>query len=220
MSIVLQNEERIKKHMPITSQAPVAFSLFTTASGTAEQPLQVSAAGVTAGLTAGNFTLVTPPANEVQGNRFKVYAAGWVKAHGATQTVKLALQWQAYSTTGGLLFSPVDTFTPNASGTLVAGVFYDFLIEQEFYGEPNSGNLYAVPAVNYYIGGQAAITATAIAPATLFCPNLLSASQTEPITGVNNSYNWPAANFYVTITNSVSDTVETIQLTQFAMEQV
>lgn len=205
--------------MAILAQAPVAFSNYTTLTGTVEQITQVSAAGLTAGINGGvasNFYLDSPQANLLPG-RSKVTATGWIKAHGATQTVKLALMWQAWQA-GNRIGIPLGTFTVVASPTLLAGVFYDFLIEQEFYTELNSGLLFAVlPTVS--INGNA-VSITVGAPAgPLALPNLSSASQTEPITGINTSYNYPAVSFCIGLVNSVSDTAETFAMTQFCLEQ-
>lgn len=205
--------------MAILAQAPVAFSNYTTLTGTAEQITQVSAAGLAAGVNnavASNFYLDSPSANLLPG-RSKVTATGWIKAHGATQTVKIALMWQAWSGASRISI-PLDTFTVVASPTLLAGVFYDFNLEQTFYTEPNSGLLFAVlPSLS--INGNAVSIVTGAPSGPLPLPNLSSASQTSPVTGINTSYNYPAVSFCIGLVNSVSDTAETFALTSFTLEQ-
>lgn len=202
----------------IQNQAPVAFSLMTSGTGTAAQLWQVSANGVTQGLTAGNFNLVSGPSNNLNGRRFNVTAAGWVKAHGASNTFAPGLQIFPWNTTvaGGPTASGTATFTPVASGQLIAGTVYNFIISQDFFGDVTANTLTCfAPAV--YVGGtQVTIAATAAAITVAF--NV--ASQTEPITGVNNTTDFPLANFTPTFANTVSDTTATAQLTQFGLTLV
>jgi hypothetical protein len=202
----------------VNAQAPVAFSLTTSATGTSAQAFQVSSAGTSAGLTAGNLYLDSASSNLMNGRRFVVTAAGWVKAHGGTQTIAPGLQIYPWNTTvaGARTASGTATFTPVASGTLVAGTFYDFVVTQQFFGEANANTLTCFAPVVYVAGSVVSIVTTASAQTVAFA----SASQTEPITGINNTVDYPLASFTCTFTNSVSDTVETLQLTQFSIEQV
>jgi hypothetical protein len=202
----------------INAQAPVAFSAYTTLSGTTAQTVQVSSAGVSAGLTAGNLYLDSASSNLMNGRRFVVTAAGWIKAHGATQLVAMGLQIYPWNTTvsGARTASGTSTFTPVNSGTLTAGTFYDFVITQQFFGEANADTLTCFAPVVYVAGSPVTIVTTASPVTVAFA----SASQTEPINGVNNTTDYPLASFTCTIANNVSDTVETMQLTQFSVEQV
>jgi hypothetical protein len=200
----------------VVNQAPVAFSAFTSASGTSAQTIPVSSTGVTAGVAAGNLYLDAAPSNLLNGRRFQVSVGGWVKAHGATQTFAPGLQIYPWNTTvaGAKTASGTATFTPVASGTLVAGTFYDFVITQEFFGEANANTLTCFAPSVYVAGTQVTISSVASAQTVAFA----SASQTEPITGINNTTDYPLASFTVTFTNSVSDTVETMQLTSFSLQ--
>jgi hypothetical protein len=202
----------------IQNQAPVAFSAMTSATGTSAQVWQVSAAGVTAGLTAGNFNLVSGPSNNLNGRLFEVVYGGWVKAHGATQTIAFGLQIFPFNTTvaGGPTASGTATYTAVASGTLVAGTFYDFQVRQQFFGEANANTLTCFAPTVYVAGTQVTIVTLPAAITVAF--NI--ASQTEPITGINATTDYPLANFSPTFLNSVSDTVETMQLTQCSLQLI
>lgn len=202
----------------IQNQAPVLFSAMTSASGTAAQLWQVSANGVTQGLTAGNFNLVAGPSNNLNGRRFNVTYGGWVKAHGASQTIAPGLQIFPYNTTvaGGPTASGTATFTTVASGQLIAGTFYDFIVSQDFFGEANANTLTCFAPTVYVGGTQVTIAATSAAITVAF--NV--ASQTEPITGENTTTDYPLANFTPTFANTVSDTTETLQLTTCALTLV
>lgn len=200
----------------IVAQAPVAFSAMTSATGTAAQIFQVSSSGTSNGLTAGNFYLDSPHSDLLNGKRFKVVAGGWVKAHGATQTVAFGLQIFPWNTTvaGGRTASGTATYTTVASGQLTAGTYYDFLIEQEFFGEANANTLTCLAPTVYAAGSSVTISSVASAQTVAFA----SANQTEPINGVNATVDYPLASFVVTFANTTPDTVETLQLTQFQLE--
>jgi hypothetical protein len=202
----------------IQNQAPVAFSLMTSATGTSAQLWQVSANGVTQGLTAGNFNLSSGPSNNLNGRRFNITVAGWVKAHGASNTFAPGLQIFPYNTTvaGGPTVSGTATYTTVASGQLIAGTVYNFIVSQDFFGDVTANTLTCfAPAV--YVGGTQ-VTIAAVAAAQTVAFNV--ASQTEPITGINTTTNFPLANFCPTFTNTVSDTTQTQQLTQFGLTLV
>lgn len=199
------------------AEAPVQFSSYTTVAGTSAQKIQVNAAGVLAGLS-GNLYLTAPAANLINGTRFKVVVGGWVKSHGASQTVAPGLLLHPY-TSAGIAPATNDagtaTFTPVASGTLTQGTTYDFTITQEFFGESNANTLTCFAPQVYMNGVSITIASTASAQAVTFGV----ASQASPITGVNNTVNFPLANFSVSLTNSVSDTAETAALTEFYISQ-
>lgn len=202
----------------VGSQAPVAFSAMTSATGTSTQLWQVSSAGVTAGLASGNFYLDSPSSNLLNGRKFNVTYGGWVKAHGATQGLYMGLQAFPWNTTvaGGRTASGTNTFTPLSSASLTAGTFYDFIVSQDFFGEANANTLTCSAPTVYVAGAQVTISAVASAITVAFA----SASQTEPITGVNSSTDYPLVSFVPTFINGVSDTTETLQLTQCSITVV
>ena len=194
------------------NQAPVLYSAMTSASGTSAQLWQVSSTGTTAGVTAGNFNLIAGPSNNLNGRRFSVTYGGWVKAHGATQEIAFGLQIFPWNTSvaGGPTVSGTNTFTAVNSGVLTAGTFYDFIVSQDFFGEANANTLTCF-APSVYVGGTQ-VTIASVAAAITVAFN--TASQTEPITGINNTTDYPLAYFVPTFANTVSDTTETLQLTQ------
>lgn len=202
----------------IQNQAKVLFSAMTSGSGTAAQLWQVSANGVTQGETAGNFYLNSQPSNNLNGRKFNVTCAGWVKAHGATQTIAFGLQCFPWNTTvaGAIAASGTNTYTAVASGTLVAGTYYDFVISQDFYGEINANTLTCFAPTVYVAGSPVTIVTTATPITVAFA----LPTQTEPITGINNTTDYPLCSFCPTFLNSVSDTTETMQLTQFGLSLI
>lgn len=202
----------------VSGNAPVLYSAMTSGSGTSAQVWQVSSTGTSAGVTAGNLYLDSQDSDKYNGRKFTVTAGGWFKAHGATQTVAVGLQIFPWNTTvsAGRTASGTATFTPVASGSLTAGTFYDFLISQDFFGEANANTLTCLAPTVYFGGSPVSISSVASAQTVAFA----SASQTEPITGVNTTYDYPLASFCVTFTNSVSDTTMTAQLTQLSITTV
>jgi|ERR1700689_102496 hypothetical protein len=202
----------------IQNQAPVLYSLQTSVSGTGTNLFQVSSVGTTAGLAAGNFNLIAGPSNNLNGRRFTVLYGGWVKAHGATQEIAFGLQIFPWNTSvaGGPTASGTNTFTAVNSGVLTAGTYYDFIVMQDFFGEANANTLTCF-APSVYVGGtQVTIASTAAAVTVAFN----TASVTEPITGENNTTDYPLAYFVPTYANTVSDTTETLQLTQCAVQLI
>lgn len=199
----------------VGSQFEVGYSAMTSASGTSAQLWQVSSVGTTAGVPAGNVYLDSPSSDKLNGRKFTVVAGGWFKAHGATQTVAVGIQIFPWNTSvaGGRTAAGTATFTPVASASLTAGTFYDFVITQDFFGEANANTLTCVAPTVYFGGTSVTISSVASAQTVAFS----SASQTEPITGVNSSIAYPLASFVPTFTNSVSDTTMTAQLTQLSL---
>jgi hypothetical protein len=197
----------------VTNEAAVLYSTTTAVAGTGAQLFQVNAAGVSAGTAAGNLYLTAGPSNILSGRRFNISAGGWVKAHGATQTFAPGLQIFPWNTSvaGGQTVAGTATFTPVASGTLIAGTYYDFLVSQDFFGDVNANTLTCF-APTVYVAGSAVTIVTTSTPITV---SFQSSSQTEPITGINNTTDYPLANFAVSFANSVSDATETAQLTTF-----
>jgi hypothetical protein len=87
---------------------------------------------------------------------------------------------------------------------------------QDFFGEANANTLTCF-APSVYVGGtQVTIASTAAAVTVAFN----TASVTEPITGENNTTDYPLAYFVPTYANTVSDTTETLQLTQCAVQLI
>ena len=202
----------------VVAQAPVAYCSTAVATGTASQLFQVSSTGVTAGLTAGNLYLQSPPSNTLNGRLFEVSAGGWIKAHGATQKMGFGFQCFPWNTTaaGAIAASGTETFTMVPSGTLTAGTYYDFFISQKFFGEANANTLTCFAPTVYVAGTVVTIASVASAITVAYA----SASQTEPITGENTTYDYPLASFGVEFYNTVSDTTETAQLTTFNLQLV
>lgn len=202
----------------IVSSAPVAFGSLTTAAGTAAQVIPVNAAGVLAGLPAGNFFLDSPQSNTLNGRRFVVSASGWILAHGASQTVAVGLQAFPWNTSvaGARTASGTATFTPVASATLTAATYYNFVISQTFFASLPANTMSCLPPTVNVAGAAVSISTVPAAIVTA----ITIASQTEPITGINNTINYPLVSFAVSVTNSVSDAVETVQLTQFSIDLV
>lgn len=197
----------------VGSQAPVAYSLMTSGSGTSEQLWQVSSTGTSAGVAAGNFYLDSPASNLINGRKFNVTYGGWVKAHGASQNIKFGLQIFPWNTSvaGARTASGTDTFTTVTSAQMIAGTYYDFLVSQDFFGEVNADTLTCTLPTVYVAGSQVTIVTPASAQTVAFA----SASQAEPGNGLNEvaSTNYPLASFVPTFVNAVSDTTMTLQLT-------
>jgi hypothetical protein len=202
----------------VFNQGYPQYSAMTSASGTSAQLWQVSSTGTTAGVTAGNLNLVAGPSNNINGRRFEVSYGGWVKAHGATQEIAFGLQIFPFNTSvaGGPTVSGTNTFTAVNSGVLTAGTTYDFIVTQQFFGEANANTLTCFAPSVYVGGSQVTIASVASAITVAFA----SASQTEPITGINNTTDYPLANFTPTFANTVSDTTETLQLTTFTLQLI
>ena len=203
--------------MPNIAQAPVLFSgPYTVLTGTSVQYIPFTSAGVTAGYPSGNFTLVSPESNFLNGANFTVNFSGWFKSHGTSQTLAVGLYCNPYtSATAPTGNGTLTSATATASGTLTTATYYDFTFSQKMFGEANANTLTFETPVIYIAGASVSQAANTTPLAVTFA----SSSQTEPITGVNNTNNWPLANFYVGITDGVSDTTATLQLTEFYISQ-
>jgi hypothetical protein len=202
----------------VFNQGYPQYSAMTSASGTSAQLWQVSSTGTSAGVTAGNLNLIAGPSNNLNGRRFEVSYGGWVKAHGATQEIAFGLQIFPFNTSvaGGPTVSGTSTFTAVNSGVLTAGTYYDFIVNQQFFGEANADTLTCF-APTVYVGGTQ-VTIASVAAAITVAFN--TASQTEPITGINNTTDYPLGYFVPTFANTVSDTTETLQLTTFNLQLI
>lgn len=201
--------------MAILAQAPIAFSSYTSVAGTSQQIVPVNAAGVTAGVPSGNLFLDSPESDLLNGVKFTVRASGWVKAHGTSQTIAPEFQVFPWNTSvaGGRTASGTATYTAVASGLLTAGDYYNFSIQQSFFGDINAETLTCF-APTVYVAGSPVTIVTVTAPVTVA---FNTAEQTEPITGVNNVIDYPLASFAFAFANSVSDTTETLALTEFVL---
>jgi hypothetical protein len=213
--------------MAIVQQAPVAYSAYTSLPGTSEQIIQTSAAGVSAGQPAGNFYLNGPASNLINGDPFTVRLAGTILAHGATQIVKIGLLWAAWnaaSVSNGV-YTPaqvnaatlIDAYQTVGSGALIAGQSYDFLVEQECYASVASGVLNAAGLPTVSVGGVKVNVTNSAPGGPLTCPNMQVAAPSTQPQGITNFVNQPAFSFAASIANSVSDTTESLILTQFCI---
>ncbi len=202
--------------MAITvSQAPVAFMGQATGAATTEQIINYNTAGVSAG-HSGVVYLDSPSANLLGGRFFTVKLGGTIVAHGATQTVKIGLVWYPWVAGGTRSSTAADTFTlTSASAALTSGTSYDFALQQTFYAATGASTVVAFAPSFYWIGAALVVAGTVTAPlATVYSV----APQTEPITGINNTVNFPCVSFAASITNSVADTTETFTVTEFLLE--
>jgi hypothetical protein len=131
----------------------------------------------------------------------------------------MGLQIFPWNTTvaGGRTASGTNTFTPLSSISLTAGTFYDFYVKQEFFGESNANTLTFFAPTVYVAGSQVTIASSSSLTGGVTVA-FASASQTEPITGINLTTDYPLASFVPTIQNGVSDTTETMQLTSFSLQ--
>lgn len=206
--------------MPNIAQAPVSFSgPYTVLTGTSVQYLPFTSAGVTAGYPSGNFFLTAPQSDILAGNQFTVKFSGWFKSHGTSQTLALGLYANPFTSTLGpgnpTGNGTLTSATAVASGTLTAGTYYDFTFAQTMFCEVNASTLnFQTPTI--YVAGASITQANNTTPLAV---TVVSPSQTSPITGINNSTAWPLCNFYVGITDGVSDTTATLQLTEFYITQ-
>lgn len=203
--------------MPNIAQAFVQFSgPYTVLTGTAVQYIPTTAAGVTAGLPSGNFFLTTPQSDLLNGERFQVNVGGWYKSHGTSQTLAVGLYCNPFiASTNPTGNGTLTSATATASSALTAGTFYDFVFTQQFFGDANANTLTCFTPTVYIAGAVLSQAQNSTPIAVTFA----SGSQTSPITGINNTYDWPLANFYVAITDGVSDTTATLQLTEFYISQ-
>lgn len=187
--------------MAIFAQAVVPVNqpiAYTSVAGTSAQPI------TSAVLTVGSAVY--------NGKPFEIVAQGYVKAHGATQTLAFGLQGQAYSTGA---FSGTQLATGTASGTLTAGTYYPFFLRAQMFADNTSGILSGFYTVadgvtpTLKAGTIVAAKLTGITfgsnaiTGTTYATNPLGAAQT------------PALQFALTITNSVSDTAEIFYITSF-----
>jgi hypothetical protein len=201
--------------MANVAQAPITFQGPTTvATGTSTQIIQYNSTGTTNGFTAGNFALISPESNILNGVRFSVKYSGWYKSHGASQAVALGLNLNAYTSATAPTGNGTATCTPVSSGPLLAGTTYNFSFSQDFIGTSQASTVVGSNPVVLFAAAPVTYSAGTTAIACTFA----GPSQTEPITGVNNTISWPLAQFYATFADAVSDTTATLALTEFYMQ--
>lgn len=184
--------------MSIIAQAPVQFASFIAATGTSAQQFQVNAAGVAAGLTAGNFVLGIPAEYSVGYVPVTVKAQGYI-ALGVTSTVTIGMlagATQATATTA--------TYTGVASASLTGANppvqptnYFPFSVEQKVLFDaasqkavvfgPGSGyQLTAGSALASIYVGAAGVNIAAGYPTTISSLTYNPTSQPTPQNGINN----------------------------------
>ena len=174
-----------------------------------------SASGTSAQVVTGGVLTVGGPG--LNGKPFYLVAQGYVKAHGATQTIAVGFQGRAHATTA---FSGTQLGTGTASGAMTAGTFYPWGLFAELFADNTTGIL----SGSYQVTDG--VTPTTKAPTVLaatlssitFGQSTLS-NPGNPIgsTGAGNTS--PALDFAITFTNSVSDTTEIFTITSFYCSQ-
>jgi hypothetical protein len=145
------------------------------------------------------------------GRPFKVWAQGYVKAHGATQTINFGLQGQV----GNSTFSGTSLILGTASGTLTAGTFYPFLIESTFFADNTSGIMSGYGSVadgvtpTYKILTKTANLLTGVT----FGSAQVGTNVTNPLASAQLAAD--CLQFAVSFTNTVADTSEIVTITSF-----
>ena len=122
----------------VRNEAAVLYSLTTAVAGTLPSSFRLARLALRRVSQRVIFIWILRSSNLLNGRYFTVTVGGWVKAHGATQTVAPGLQifhgirrllaaktasWNGYVHSGGV-------------GKLVAGTFYDFIIRRLSSGMP------------------------------------------------------------------------------------
>ena len=177
----------------------VAYKSLT---GTSAQPITSTAGGTALQLNVGGQIL--------NGRPFEVVCQGYVKAHGATQTLKMGLQGQLNAST----FSGTQLYTSaTASGVMTAGTVYPFYMRVCLFADNTSGILsgFGVQCDGVtptFVGG--AIVSNLLTSVT-FGSNNVGTSVTAPLASAQGV----ALQFCPTITNSVADTTEVFTVTSF-----
>lgn len=174
---------------------------FTTGTGTAAQVIQNGSTPLV--LTVGGQIL--------NGRPFEVKVQGYVKAHGASQTMKLGLQAAKY-TSGAFVGTQIYT-AGTASGQMIAGQSYPFYLSATFFADNTSGILtgYASTCDGVTPTMNGSTVVSSLISGVSFGSNNVGANVTAPLAGAQT----PALQFAITFTNSVSDTVEVVSITSF-----
>lgn len=176
---------------------------FTTGSGTSAQAI------------TGAVLNVGGP--NLSGKPFYLVCQGYVKAHGATQTLAVGFQGRAYATSA---FSGTQLGTGTASGTLTAGTVYPFLLTAELFADNTSGILSGFYTVTDGVTPTTkanTVVANLLTSITFGQSTLSNPGNPIGSTGAGNQA--PALQFVPTVTNSVSDTSEVVTITSFYVSQ-
>lgn len=192
--------------MAILFQAvyPWAPFTYTSVTGTSAQPI------------TGTGSILTVGGPQLNGKPFYLTAQGYVKAHGAAQTIAIGFQGQVHATS----FSGTQLGTGTASGTATAGTNYPFLLTAELFADNTSGILSGFYTVtdgvtpttkaNTVLANK--LTSVTFGQSTLSNPG-------NPIGSTGGGTTAPALDFCLTLTNSVADTTETLIITSFYCSQ-
>jgi hypothetical protein len=190
------------------------MSIFAQAVGPTNNPISFTSGSGTATqvINNGSVALVLTVGGQVlNGRPFNVVAQGYVKAHGATQTIKMGLQGAAYSTSA---FSGTQLYeAATASGTLTAGTFYPWWLNASLQADNTSGILQGmvITVVNNVQGSTGSNILANTLTAITFGSNNVGTNVTQPLASAQT----PALQFALTFKNSVSDTTQIISVMNF-----
>ena len=186
------------------------MSIFASAVGPTNQPVTVtSATGTGIQVISGTLLSIGPNAALYSGKPFHIIAQGYVKSHGASQTIAIGLQGQKGSAT----FSGTQLATLTASGQMIAGTVYPWYIEYDASADNVSGIL--TGDFWGFDGITPTKTAQTVSAATLSGVNFGSFNVGTNVTNPLAAAQTVALQFALTFTNTVSDTVETVSITSF-----
>lgn len=186
------------------------MSIIAQSVGGAYAPVtQVSVTGTSVQPITGAILVVG--GQVLNGRPFNITAQGYIKAHGATQTVAIGYAGQVYSTTPFTTGTQLGTGT--ASGVLTAGTYYPWLLEATCFADNTSGVLsgnYSVCDGSTPVYKIQTVNAALLTGVT-FGSNNVGTNVTNPLAAAQA----PALQFAVTFTNSVADTTEKVTITSF-----
>jgi len=206
--------------MAIISSAPVQFAATAQATGTAAQQVQVSTAGVTAGLTAGNFCLVIPAEFPVGFVPITIKARGYI-SKGTTGTTAIGLLWgKTQATATAAMYTAVASASLTGANPPLVANTYPWAVDQKIYLDAASQTASAVGLGSgvsdglgtggMWIGAANVAIVAGVPPTQLTGVSYNLTSQPSPQTGINQVV--PVANsLYVGIqfTNGTSEVVAT-----------
>lgn len=207
--------------MSIIAQAPVQFAVTTQATGTAAQQVQVSAAGVTAGLTAGNFTLGIPAEFPTGYVPITIKARGYF-SRGTSSTVAIGLLWgKTQATATAAMYTAVASASlTGANPPLVANTF-PWAVDQKIYLDaasqtasavgPGSGVSDGLGTGGMWIGAANVALVAGIPPTQLTAVSYNATNQPAPGNGLNQVVSTVNNAIYIGIqfTNGTSEVVAT-----------
>jgi hypothetical protein len=185
------------------SNAPFQF---TTASGTSAQVI-LPASGV-------GLPIITLGGAFLNGKPFRIHLGGFVKSHGASQTMQVGVQAQVYSSSS---FSGTSLGLNTASGTMTAGTNYPFYHRLDLIADSTSGIMTGT------FGGADGVTPTRTA-VTVVANLITGVSWGTSIVSSGNAANplasaaAPALQFAPQIVNGVTDTATVFNITNFFAE--